>query len=213
MWAELKDADDDALVYFAHILPCLAPCSLTLVHISIMNRWSASSQTWEMVDDAILQLSQGTVSRVLLIVHSDADNIPAWEMLPYDCVDQASKHMLPKCAAAGLIVQCNGKQCLLHSPQRWHLQTEGTLAELLNVLPTWTCPVENWDITSHTALQKRFGDLSQAIQRVWDEISRVFALSIAARPHPYIGFYAEGLGKLVLHIVSSACLQICFTAC
>lgn len=119
MSAELDDADDDALVYLAHVLPCLATCGITVVAIGVKNQWSASLQTWQKVDDVIMRLSQGTVSRVILLRYTYAD-APPWKTLPYECVNEVSKQVLPKCTAAGLIELCNGKSewCRLHDQRR-----------------------------------------------------------------------------------------------
>lgn len=199
MQAELDNADDDALVYLASVLPCLETCGLRVVCITVKSQWFASSQMWQVVDDAILRLSRGTVSRVYLTVHRDAD-VPSWETLPYECEDGACKQMLPKCTDAGLILRCDGQECRLHDPQRWFVQTRGTLEDLLDVLSSWTVPVRRWEITSQTTLKESVGELSQETQRVWCEISRVFALSILALPRAVrIEFCGKGLGKLFIN--------------
>lgn len=119
MSAELDDADDDALVYLSHILPCLATCGITVVVIGVKNQWSASLQTWQKVDGAILLLSRGTISRVILLVYPYAD-VPSWKTLPYECMNEVSKQVLPKCAATELNELCNGKSewCRLHDRRR-----------------------------------------------------------------------------------------------
>lgn len=121
MWATIDDASNNAIAYLAYILPCLAPCGLTLIVIQIKKNWSADKHTWQTLDDAIVALAQSTFFHVVIRIDPYAD-IPSWEMLPYSCEDDLSKEMLPRCAAGGLTEQyCHGgrsKACKLHSSRR-----------------------------------------------------------------------------------------------
>ena len=151
-----------------------------------------------MVDDALLVLGQGSVSRVVVMVDSSAD-VPSWKVLPYECQDDFNKSMLPACVAAGLIQWSNDTECRLHDPLRWRLQTHGTLRDMFDILPAWTCPIVKWEITTQTSVVESLSVFSQELRKVWDEISRIFALSIVVRPRGVrIAYHVEGLGTLSL---------------
>ena len=97
-------------------------------------------------------------------------------------------------------------KCRLHNSERCHLQTDGTLRELLDILSTWTCPVKWWEIKTQTPVLESLGEFSQELQKVWNEISRIFALSIVLRPRGVrVVFRVEGLGNLVLDSVNGTC--------
>lgn len=208
--AELENADEDALLYLARALSYLATWGLSVVRITVKNQWYASLRTWRIVDEAIQRFSPAF--GFALMVHRSVD-VPSWEMLPYVCLDEACKQMLPKTTAAGLIMRCYDQRCRLHGSERSRLQTLGTLLDLLKVLPAWTCPVKHWEITLQTALKESIGALSEGTHRVCGEISRVFALSTAVRPGEgkvHIDFCAKDLGKLRLGSVegaSSVCIS------
>ena len=174
---------------------------------SIKNKRSANIQPWRTVDNSIMQLAKHTVLRVFVRVDSDAD-VPSWETLPYLCEDDFCKHMLPGCAAKGLISWCSRQRCRLHDPERWHLQTHGTLQELFDTLPTWTCPVPMWEITMTTSFLDGLGDHLLKTQRVWKEISRLLASTLTARLGDVrIDCRIKGLGKLILASVTSTYLS------
>ena len=138
-------------------------------------------------------------------VHLDA-NVPSWEDLPYECQDDFCKSMLPACVAAGIIQWSNDEECRLHDSQRTNLQTQGTLRELLDILSAWTCPVKWWEITTQTSVLESLEEFSQELQKVWEEISRVFALSNVLWPGDVrIAFHVEGLGNLSLNTVKGTC--------
>lgn len=119
--AELDDADEDALVYLAHILPCLATCGITFIIIGVKDQWRATLQTWRMVDKAILRFShcQGIALKVIVMVHPDAD-VPPWEMLPHQCMEDICDTCLPRCVAKDLIWwSCiRSQSCRLHDSKR-----------------------------------------------------------------------------------------------
>ena len=118
LWAELDNADDNALSYVAHMLPCVLSCNLTLVNIQVKGKWSARTEVWQNLDEAILMFAQGTLFRAVLDIHRDAD-VPPWGTLPYKCRDDIFKQMLPRCAARGVLYPCGGWSCrLVHDPKR-----------------------------------------------------------------------------------------------
>ena len=121
MWAKVDNADDATLTYLARLLPYLVWCHLKVVRIQVKSEWSASTPTWHIVDEAILQLNQGSVSpRVVAMVDRTAD-VPSWTTLPYECEDEFSRQMLPGCAAKGAVLWCYdaSKRCRLHDPTRY----------------------------------------------------------------------------------------------
>ena len=109
------------MAYLARILPCMASCNLTIIQIQVKKSWSASTKSWQMVDDALSSLNHSTVSQVVLVVDPDAD-VPSWEDLPYGCEDDLCKEVLPRCVAGGLICMYCEKSadpgCRLHDPLR-----------------------------------------------------------------------------------------------
>lgn len=200
MRIKLENTDDNALAYLAHILPCMSSCNLTSIVIPVEKSWSASTETCQMADDALLLLAQSTVSKVLFMVDPDAD-VPSWGALPYECEDDLCKKVLPRCVAGGVIrLFCREwPVCRLHNPERCHLHTHGTLRELLDILSAWTCPVKQWEMTTQTSVLESLGDFSQELQRAWEEISRVFVSSMVVRPRSVcIAFHIAGLGTLEL---------------
>ena len=99
----------------------MASCNLTLIKIEVKRNWPASTEMLQKVDDALLSLGQGSVSRVVVIVDPDAD-VPSWEDLLYECEDDLCKELLPRCVAGGLIRMYCEKSvhpgCRLHDPRR-----------------------------------------------------------------------------------------------
>ena len=206
LWVELDKADDSALIYLARVLLCMASCNLTLVRIQVKYSWSASTQTWKTIDEVLLQLGQHTLRRISLLIHPSVD-VPSWEVLPYECEDHFIQQVLPKCVTAGIIDWAKPQHCRLHNPQRWRLATQGALSELLDVFRAWNCPVKWWEITlqSTPVESESVGDLWCGTREMWKEISRVFALSLLARPTCVcIVFRMEGLGAFVLGVVAGA---------
>ena len=97
-------------------------------------------------------------------------------------------------------------KCRWHKKKRCHLQAHGTLRELLDILSTWTCPVKRWEITTQTSVLESLGEHSQELRKVWNEISRIFALSIVLRPRDVcIVLRVNGLGNLKLDSVNGTC--------
>ena len=96
--------------------------------------------------------------------------------------------------------------CGLHGSDRCPVQTDGTLRELLDILSTWPCPVKLWEITTQTPVLESLGEHSQELRKVWNEISRIFALSIVLRPRDVcIVLRVNGLGNLKLDSVNGTC--------
>ena len=88
---------------------------------------------------------------------------------------------------------------------RTRFATRSSLQELHQLIPAWTFPVKRWEITVQTSVRESLGELSQETRGVWEEIARVFALSLVVRPgYVQIVFHAEGLGSLVLGWVKGA---------
>ena len=88
-------------------------------------------------------------------------------------------------------------------------KTCGTLQDLVEILHNWTWPTQWWKIALQSTIQESVGELLPETHGVWEEISRVFALSTALRPgagNVSIEFSARGLGKLFLLSVLSAFL-------
>lgn len=138
-----------------------------------------------------------------IMAHPTAE-IPTWEMLPYECWFKFCMYMLPKCTTEKILQFCSRQQCSLHDPQRWHLQTQGTVQELLATLLSWTCPVKLWTITLQNSLAESLEGLSHETQKLWEELARVFSLSLVARPGDvHIDIHVEGLGEIVLSWVTS----------
>ena len=123
LWAEIDNADNSTMAYLSHILPCVKSCNLALVNVQVKKNWSASTESWKIVDTALLQLSlsQGTISKVCVDVDPAAD-VPSWETFPHACRVDFCEHVLPGCTAKGLIIGCakgsDEQRCKLHDPQR-----------------------------------------------------------------------------------------------
>lgn len=197
LWANLDNADDTALIYVAHVLPCLASCGLNLAVLQVKLAWSASMHAWGIFDSALLSLNQGSGTVVHLKVNPESD-IPPWETLPYECVDEMIMHLLPKCAAAGIVFRCDSGRCGLHDPGRWHLQTRGTAQDLFKALRTWISPIKYWNIT----LRSTFESLEEFLYEthsLWEKLFSIFILSVDARLRDVLmDICVEGLGKLTL---------------
>lgn len=153
---------------------------------------------WSKVDEAILQMNQGKISKVSVAVDPNVA-VPPWESLPYVCTDELCVHFLPKCTAKDIVVWCTDESCKLHDEQRRSIETHGTVQDLLESLPAWTCPVTGWTITLESTSSENLGKLSHETRRVWEEVSRVFSLSASVRPGDvFIDVSAEHLGTLSL---------------
>lgn len=104
--AFLDNADNNTLAYLAQILPSLSPCNINCYKILIKNDWSATSQVWRRIDTALLQLTQGRESTIVVGVDVSDGDAPSWEKLPYACMRNICAQMLPKCFAEGKIAAC-----------------------------------------------------------------------------------------------------------
>ena len=211
MRAHLDNADNNALDYLSRVLLCLTPCGISRIDIWVKDRWSASTPMWHTIDDALLSLSNATVSRVHIGAGRDAD-VPSWRRLPYGCENEFYSQMLPQCTAREVVALCIDDSCKLHSLDRSPLQMRGQLQDLLDILPTWNRPVKDWEITLHST-PMRLGATSQTAWRhrtVWQEISRVFALSITAHPRNVrVEFHLGGLVELVLGVIEGMLFSSC----
>lgn len=153
---------------------------------------------WGMFDSALLSLNQGSGTVVNLKVNPEGD-IPPWETLPYECVDEMITHLLPKCATARIVFRCNSGHCGLHDSGRWHLQTGGTAQNLFRAIYNWISPIKYWHIT----LQSTFESLEEFLYEthsLWEKVSSIFILSVDARLRDVLmDICVEGLGKLTLY--------------
>ena len=141
-----------------------------------------------------------------MLFRSRDANVPAWEDFPYDCENEICARLLPKCTARRIILRCDDRSCRLHNPERWRIQTHGTMRDLLDRLSAWTCPVREWEITMQTPVMESLGELSYETQRVWEEIARVFAQSCAVWPRGVrIESHVDGVGRLALNALKGTC--------
>ena len=206
MFAVLKNADDHAITYLALIVPCMAICDLVAVNIFVKDGWSASRSSWYTLDEALLTLSTTTASltSVRVRVHKGSAT-PAWKALPYECMDGFYAQMLPNCTAKELVPVCRGEKCELHDTDRWCLEAQGDVQELLRVLCTWTCPAKLWYINIDTTPLESLSVLSHDTWKVWEEISRIFRLSAPDwRPTCYVS--VESMGILTLSVTEGKLL-------
>lgn len=199
--AKFENADDNTLTYLAYILLCLASCSPAAIEIQVHNNWVAGRYAWQTVDDAILQLTHGTLSKLVIMVDPHIEN-PTWGKHPFECQSEFCAQMLPKCFTGGISSRCVNQQCRLHDPRRWTLQTRGTLRHLLKVLRACTGPVRIWTLILHPKLAWwNLSELSHELRRVWEEIARLFVLPFVGRSSCGDGFIQlgiEGLAQVVL---------------
>lgn len=122
MWVKLDDATDDALAYLCHILPSLMPCGFILFDIRVKKNWFASTQTWRILDEALLKVRTSKSESIYLLIDLEAE-IPSWQALPYECENDFYKQMLPKCAAEGVLSlwSCDKSEsqvCRVHKSRR-----------------------------------------------------------------------------------------------
>ena len=194
LWAYIDNADDDALTYLDRVLPCLTPCGLTYLDIQVKNHWIASIEKWHAVDDALIYSIPGEAG-ISVNVNEDV-HIPSWELLPYVCTDELHEHLLPKCAAKGLVCRCNDKYCRLHDPKRWSIRTSGTMQHLLDVLPYWTCPVRHWRINLESTFKESSFTISTNCLIHTTSILRsitIFTISPVLPSKGHNPFFAHGL--------------------
>ena len=117
--AAILDPDADMLTYLSLVISCLHPFGLLEVDITMNGIWSAvtSARVWSTLDEALFPLDQ-TEIRVRL--HEEAA-IPPWEILPYECMDDFCRDILPGCASRGLLSHrgCDqDENCCLHDTER-----------------------------------------------------------------------------------------------
>lgn len=121
--------------------------------------------------------------------------VPAWEALPYSCMDDFFAEMLPRCAAHTQSYSRPADQhCWLCPPP----YQQGTLQHLLEILPTWTRPLKYCSLAIQSPLPESIGVLSRETQKVWEEISRLVSLSISGSQVPVVDVHVNGLGSLLL---------------
>ena len=147
---------------------------------------------------ALSVINEGSHRRVEMEIFWDHFVVTP-QLSSFRCLDEFYKIVFPRCVAKKILGQCKGKHCVLHRPEALVLESRGTLPELLEVLTKWTHPFSSWEITIQSTLQESLGRLSQVAQRVWEEISRVFRMTIVREWwRPRILLYVTGIGFMTL---------------
>ena len=156
---------------------------------SYLRTTSQSSEFYVYVDEAVLRRMPAKISTLAALLRSS------------DVFVNRNTHYPVHTLAEATSVQSWRTKLT----SRTHFATHGSLQELHQLLPAWTFPVGTWQITMQTSVRETLGELSQELQTVWEEILRVFALSIIVRPGDVlILFHVEGLGSLLLGCAKGA---------
>lgn len=92
------------------------------------------------------------------------------------------------------------------------LETRGSLWHLLQVLSPWSRPVKHWRIAPQLTRStlEALGVFWPDMRIIWEDVSRVFTLSVAQRPGDvFIRFHLDRLGDLILRSFICKCVFPC----
>lgn len=195
----LEALHDDAVTHLSHVLSCLH--LRTITHVRIMFRGSGteavvSSTAYNVLDAAISLLNRRSKKQVQVqmgwsfrAAFSQTSSVPK-------CLDSYNGEILPRCAAEGLLVQCNGIACGVHKDEDDPHRIRGTLQYLLNVLPGDEKVKQGIaEIVIDSPLVESLGAASQMTWAVWEQIEH---FSRSGGSIDQFAVYIEGVGKISL---------------
>lgn len=169
------------------------------ITIRIGEHWSASSQACEALDAVLSTLNTDSHAAVKVKVEWRFF-IVTRTSFSQTCMEGYTREILPRCAAKGLLDPCHGGWggCGVHDlyshPQAYF---SGTMQDLLNMLPRWTLTVAYGHIKIQPTPLESLKPLSQETLSLWQEISRIFSLSISSAQQSKIEVCLSSIGTIV----------------
>lgn len=203
--ASFHDVDNDTAAYLSHVLTWLRPHPVHRIRLSFDRSWTVSSQACDALDEALSTLNAQ---------HSNVMVGVEWSFFvltrrssSQTCMDGFTREVLPRCAELGLLVPCRDYECGVHGPVSYPgVHVQGTLQQLLDVLPKWTSQLSDGRITIQSTLLESLGALSEETRRVWEEISRICRLC-------HVCVHVEDVGVLEVRLYSGGVLSINKSMC